>query len=167
MSYFPLTSTAKTLNLQSSQANMLTTGLGISAPAVSILDDASTDAILSTLGGGSTGINIFKDTTAAAVRAEIGAGPAYVVEAKTADFTAESGKFYEVDTTSGAVAVTMFTIASGADFVGFKKVAGSNDITINRNGTQDIDDATSKVLSAINEAIDMIPKASGNEWMIK
>lgn len=167
MSYFPLNAVAKTLLTQVSQTNMRQTGLGISASADSILDDASTDAILATLGGGTTGIAVFKDETAADARSDIGSGVAYTVQSKTSNFTAQSGYLYEIDDSAGNVAVTMFTIANSTDFVGFKKVAGSNTITINRDGTQDIDDAASATLTVIGECKELVVRASGNEWMIK
>lgn len=167
MGYFPFTQTGKDLAAAVSPSAARTTGLGISAAADSILDDASTDAILTTLGGGALGIEVFKDATAAAVRSDIGAGPAYVVEAKNADFIAASGRFYEIDTTSDHVNVTMFAIASGADFVGFKRVAGSNNVIINRNGTQDIDGAASKTLTVNGESIDLLPNAAVNKWLLK
>ena len=167
MSYFPLSAVAKTLNTQASQSDMRQTGLGITASADSILDDASTDAILSTLGGGTTGIAVFKDATAADVRSDIGAGVAYIKQSKNASFTAESGYMYEIDDSAGNINVTMFTIASVSDFVGFKKVAGSNTITINRDGTQDIDDAATTTLNVVGECKELVVRASGNEWMIK
>jgi hypothetical protein len=58
--------------------------------------------------------------------------------AKTASFTAVSGNGYFVNTTSGAVTVTMPATPSAGDIVGIKDYAGTfatNNVTIARNGS--------------------------------
>ena len=58
--------------------------------------------------------------------------------AKTASFTAVNGNGYFVNTTSGAITVTMPASPSAGDIVGIKDYAGTfatNNVTINRNGS--------------------------------
>ena len=58
--------------------------------------------------------------------------------AKTAGFTAVSGNGYFVNTTSGAITVTMPASPSAGDIVGFNDYArtfGTNNLTIGRNGS--------------------------------
>lgn len=166
MGYFPLTATGKALGVASSAANARTSALAITAAADSMLDDSTTDLILATLGGGTTGIAVFKDATAADVRTDIGAGVGYTVEAKNADFTAADGKFYEIDASGTQIDVTMFSCAVGAQ-VGFKMVVGGNNIVINRIITEDIDNAPAYTLTTVNEAIEFIANAAGTEWLVK
>jgi len=57
--------------------------------------------------------------------------------AKTASFTAVSGNGYFVNTTSGAITLTLPASPSAGDIVGFKDYAGTfatNNLTIDRNG---------------------------------
>ena len=175
MAYVPMSSNARS-------------GLATaSASGVSIWDDASTDAILSTLGGGTTGIALFKDSTAgdalddlgvsafvqttlaatdaANFRSIIGANGNLVGEVESADFTAASGKFYELDSSGGAIAVTM--PACSADVViGFKvKVAGNN-ITLTRAGSDTIDGNNTYVLSVVGEAILVKGDSAGTRWIV-
>jgi hypothetical protein len=58
--------------------------------------------------------------------------------AKTASFTAVSGNGYFVNTTSGAITVTLPASPSAGDIVGFNDYArtfGTNNLTIGRNGS--------------------------------
>jgi hypothetical protein len=58
--------------------------------------------------------------------------------AKTASFTAVSGNGYFVNTTSGAITVTLPATPSAGDIVGIKDYAGTfatNNLTIARNGS--------------------------------
>jgi hypothetical protein len=58
--------------------------------------------------------------------------------AKTAGFTAVSGNGYFVNTTSGAITVTLPSSPSAGDVVGIKdyaNTADTNAITIGRNGS--------------------------------
>lgn len=165
MSYFPFTTVGKALAAASSQSNARQSGLGITAAADSLLDDTTTDAILATLGGGSAGIDVFKDATAADIRSDIGASAGLVAEAKNASFTAADGKLYEIDASGGAVAVTMPSVSAGMR-IGFKLAVGGNNVTINRNGTEDIDNQASYVLSVTGQEIELVPNAGATEWLI-
>jgi hypothetical protein len=70
--------------------------------------------------------------------------------AKTASFTAVSGTGYFVNTTSGAITVTMPATPSAGDIVGIKDYAGTfatNNVTVGRNGSNFDGEATDPVLS--------------------
>ena len=59
--------------------------------------------------------------------------------AKTSPFTSENGKGYFVNTTSGAVTVTLPASPSGGDIVSIKDYAGTfdnNSVTVGRNGSK-------------------------------
>src|SRR5210317_1484798 len=73
--------------------------------------------------------------------------------AKTASFTAVSGNGYFVNTTSGAITVTMPASPSAGDIVGIKDYAGTfatNNVTVGRNGSL-IDGTTSDGTLATNQ----------------
>jgi len=70
--------------------------------------------------------------------------------AKTAAFTAVSGNGYFVNTTSGAITVTMPATPSAGDIVGIKDYAGTfatNNVTVGRNGSLIDGAATDATLS--------------------
>ena len=70
--------------------------------------------------------------------------------AKTASFTAVSGNGYFVNTTSGAITVTMPASPSAGDIVGIKDYAGTfstNNVTVGRNGSNFDGAASDPVLS--------------------
>jgi hypothetical protein len=70
--------------------------------------------------------------------------------AKTASFTAVSGNGYFVNTTSGAITVTMPATPSAGDIVGIKDYAGTfatNSVTVGRNGSNFDGEATDPVLT--------------------
>jgi len=70
--------------------------------------------------------------------------------AKTASFTAVSGNGYFVNTTSGAITVTMPATPSAGDIVGIKDYAGTfatNNVTVGRNGSNFDGVATDATLS--------------------
>jgi len=73
--------------------------------------------------------------------------------AKTAGFTAVSGNGYFVNTTSGAITVTLPATPSAGDIVGIKDYAGTfgtNNVTVARNGSL-IDGTTSDGTLATNQ----------------
>lgn len=158
-----------------------------SAAGVATWNDADNAAILATLGGGSKGVAIFADVDSASVltelgitafiqtllddadaataRATLGANGNLVVEAKSAGFTAAGGKLYEMDSSGGAIAVTL--PACDPDVViGFKlKVAGSN-VTLTRAGSDTIDGSNTYVMSIAAEAIYLVGNAAGDRWLV-
>jgi hypothetical protein len=73
--------------------------------------------------------------------------------AKTASFTAVSGTGYFVNTTSGAITVTMPATPSAGDIVGIKDYAGTfgtNNVTVARNGSL-IDGTTTDPILSTNQ----------------
>lgn len=81
------------------------------------------------------------------------------------------GKLIAVDTSSGAVSITMPTIAgldlTSAYVVGIKKTTSDgNSITINRSSTDTIDGATSKTISVADSGATFIPDTdpTPDEW---
>lgn len=83
----------------------------------------------------------------------------------------DSGTLFVIDTSGGAVTVNLPAI-SGLTLdapwvVGFKKsTTDSNDITINRNGTDTIDGTTSVTISRAKSGRNLIPDADGtpDDW---
>lgn len=97
-----------------------------------------------------------------------GADRPYATAAKTADYTvttADIGKTITVDATSAAVTVTLPTVASAADgfVVTIKRIdASTNAVTIDGNGSETIDGATTLVLSTQYEAAQL--RCNGTAW---
>jgi hypothetical protein len=76
--------------------------------------------------------------------------------AKTASFTAVSGNGYFVNTTSGAITVTMPASPSAGDIVGIKDYAGTfqtNNCTVDRNGSNFDSTAGSPILTTNNLSV--------------
>lgn len=156
---------AKTLVVQTSQGSMRGTGLGFSVFIETILDDADADAVLATLGGGTSGIAVFKDTTAAAIRTEIGASVGYAFEAKSASFTAADAKSYDVDSSGGAVVPTCPAAGAGLKFRVKLKTAGNN-CTVTRAGADTVDGATTYVMSVAGENYSFEVDNTGTNWAV-
>ena len=95
---------------------------------------------------------------------------AYITRAavsKTANYTLaiyDRGVF--VDASGGAVTITLPTAASATDVEYFvKKIDSSaNAVTIDGNGAETIDDATTQVLSSQYDAITLY--SDGTEWWV-
>lgn len=160
-----MSSVAKTLVVQASQSAMRTTGLGISAAADALLDDANNGAILTTLGISAFAQTILDDADAAAVRTTIGAGVGYTFEAKSADFTAADGKSYDVDASGGAVIPTLPAAGAGKK-VRVKIATGGNNVTVTRAGSDTIDGATTYVMSQSKENYAFEVDNTGTNWAI-
>jgi len=76
--------------------------------------------------------------------------------AKTAGFTAVSGNGYFVNTTSGAITVTLPATPSSGDIVGIKDYAGTfatNNVTVGRNGSNIDNSATDATLNTDNLSV--------------
>ena len=76
--------------------------------------------------------------------------------AKTASFTAVSGNGYFVNTTSGAITVTMPASPSAGDIVGIKDYAGTfatNNVTVGRNGSNFDGAASDPILNTDNLSV--------------
>lgn len=176
MAYIPISSSLKAV---------LPNG---TAAGAALLDDANADAQLATLGAGTAGIAVFKDATAgdvlddlgvsafvqtvlndadaAAVRTTLGAGVGLTVETKSADFTAADTALYEMDSSGGAIAVTLPACDPNA-VIGFKLKTAGNNVTLTRAGSDTIDGATTLVISVAGEYYELYGNAAGDRWLVR
>jgi len=89
--------------------------------------------------------------------------------AKTASFTAVSGNGYFVNTTSGAVTMTLPASPSAGDIVSVKDYAGTfatNNLTIARNGSNLDGNAGDKVVSTNNQNFTMVYVDGTQGWIV-
>jgi len=87
--------------------------------------------------------------------------------AKTASFTAVSGNGYFVNTTSGAITVTLPATPSAGDIVAlsdYAGTAGTNNITVARNGSNINGDASDLTISNNNSAITLVYVDGTQGW---
>ena len=87
--------------------------------------------------------------------------------AKTAGFTAVSGTGYFVNTTGGAITVTLPSSPSGGDIVAISDYAGTsttNNITVARNGSNINGAASDLTISAENSAVTLIYVDGTEGW---
>ena len=78
---------------------------------------------------------------------------------KTGDFTAVSGEGYFVNTTSGAVTMTLPASPSVGDIVALKDYAGTfqtNNLTINRNGSNIVGGTDNAIISVEGQSVILI-----------
>lgn len=90
-----------------------------------------------------------------------GGGVSWTYERKSADFTAVAGYHYSVDTTAGAVTVTLPASGTAAAAIRFKLRAGTNSIVINRAGSDTIDGGTSYTMSNPAQANELVDSGLG------
>jgi len=86
---------------------------------------------------------------------------------KTADFTATSGSGFFVNTGSGAVTVTLPSSPSAGNVVAvsdYNSTAGTNNITIARNGSNINGSASNLVISKANSAIQLVYVDATTGW---
>ena len=86
---------------------------------------------------------------------------------KTGDFTAVSGEGYFVNTTSGAVEVTLPASPSAGDIVSvsdYAKTAATSNITIARNGSNIDGSAADLVLATNGEAVTLVYADATKGW---
>ena len=84
----------------------------------------------------------------------------------TSTFTPVIGSYYPVDTTSGAISVTMPTGIGGGTVIGFQLKAGTNALTINAGSGQTINGFSSIKLTAVGQSIYLQYYATGATWEI-
>jgi hypothetical protein len=87
--------------------------------------------------------------------------------AKTASFTAVSGTGYFVNTTSGAVTMTLPASPSAGDIVAFKDYAGTfatNNLTIGRNGSNLDGNAADKTIDTNNTSMSLVYVDATQGW---
>jgi hypothetical protein len=86
---------------------------------------------------------------------------------QTGDFGALSGRGYFVNTTSGARTVTLPASPSAGDFLAvsdYNSTAGTNNITIARNGSNINGSASNLVISKANSAIQLVYVDATTGW---
>jgi len=89
--------------------------------------------------------------------------------AKTASFTAVSGTGYFVNTTSGAITLTLPTSPSAGDIVSFKDYANTfdtNNLTIGRNGEPIAGSTADAIISVEGQSGTLIYVDGTKGWMI-
>ncbi len=89
--------------------------------------------------------------------------------AKTGDFTAVSGNGYFVNTTSGAITVTLPASPSGGDIVAVKDYADTfdtNAVTLARNGSNIGGQALNSVLSVEGLAVTLVYVDATKGWLV-
>ena len=119
--------------------------------------DGTADQILTTNGSGQLS---FVDNS----------GGTSWVAVKTSDFTAVAGEGYFVNTTSGAVAVTLPTSPSLGDEVSVVDYAGTadtNNITISRNSHKIQGDAADLTISVERAAFTLVYVDATQGWLLK
>jgi len=87
--------------------------------------------------------------------------------AKTASFTAVSGNGYFVNTTSGAVTMTLPATPSAGDIVAFKDYAGTfstNNLTIGRNGSNLDGNAGDKAIDTNHTSMSLVYVDATQGW---
>jgi len=87
--------------------------------------------------------------------------------AKTASFTAVSGNGYFVNTTSGAITMTLPATPSAGDIVSVKDYAGTfatNNLTIDRNGSNLDGAAADSIRSTNNESLTLVYVDGTQGW---
>jgi len=88
---------------------------------------------------------------------------------KTTSFTAVSGEGYFINTTSGAVTMTLPASPSVGDIVAFKDYAGTfdtNNLTINRNGSNVIGGTSNPIISVEGQAGTLVYGDATQGWQI-
>jgi hypothetical protein len=86
---------------------------------------------------------------------------------KTADFTAVNGEGYFINTTSGAVTMTLPSSPSVGDIVAIKDYANTfdtNNLTINRNGQPVSGDAVNPIITTEGQALTLVYGDSTKGW---
>jgi len=119
--------------------------------------DGTADQILTTNGSGQLS---FVDNS----------GGTSWVAVKTSDFTAVAGEGYFVNTTSGAVSVTLPTSPSLGDevtVVDYAGTADTNNITINRNSHKIQGDASNLTISTERAGFTLVYVDATQGWLLK
>jgi hypothetical protein len=86
---------------------------------------------------------------------------------KTGDFTAVSGEGYFINTTSGAITLTLPSSPSVGDIVAIKDYANTfdtNNLTIDRNGSNISGDATNPIVSTEGQSLTLVYGDATKGW---
>lgn len=115
--------------------------------------------------GASTGDVLTYDGSDVTWAAASGGGVSWTYERKSANFTAVAGYHYSIDTTAGAVTVTLPASGTAAAAIRLKRRAGSNNVVINRAGSDTIDGATSYTMANQYQANELVDSGLG-DWEV-
>jgi hypothetical protein len=159
------------VNKISPRTNCGTTQLGDAGDTITVTGDLKSNSLKSASGStitlGQSGDTIQLGCGAS----QTGFGRTGTVDwdttAKTASFTAVSGNGYFVNTTSGAVTMTLPASPSAGDIVSVKDYAGTfatNNLTIARNGSNLDGSATDTVRSTDNESLTLVYVDGTQGW---
>lgn len=114
---------------------------------------------------GTAGQVLTTDGAGAVTWEDGGGGVSWTYERKSADFTAVAGYHYSIDTTGGAVVVTLPASSTAGAAIRFKRRAGNNSVTINRAGSDTIDGETSYTMNNQHQANELVDSGLG-EWEV-
>lgn len=125
----------------------------LSGPYIFPLSDGAAGQVLTTDG---LGLVTWEDPAGGG-----GGGVSWTYERKSANFTAVAGYHYSIDTTGGAVTVTLPASGTAAAAIRFKRRAGNNAVTINRAGSDTIDGETSYTMNNQHQANELVDSGLG------
>jgi hypothetical protein len=160
------------VNKISPRTNCGTTQLGDAGDTITVTGDLKSNSIKSASGStitlGQSGDTIQLGCGAS----QTGFGRTGTVDwdttAKTASFTAVSGNGYFVNTTSGAITMTLPASPSAGDIVAFKDYANTfdtNNLTVARNGSLIGGNSADAVISVEGQAITMVYVDVTRGWL--
>lgn len=165
MSHFPLSAAMKAVAVGSSNSAMLTL-LGFSTLGKDIIDSADAPSALDALGFSAVGKDFVDSADAAAARAAIAAGVGFALEQKSASFTAADAKYYEVNSSGGAVTATLPSVTAGA-LIAFKLVVAGNNLIIDGASSENIDGNLTYTMSVAGEAVMVRGNTAGTAWILE
>jgi hypothetical protein len=159
------------VNKISPRTNCGTTQLGDAGDTITVTGDLKSNSLKSASGStitlGQSGDTIQLGCGAS----QTGFGRTGTVDwdttAKTASFTAVSGNGYFVNTTSGAITLTLPASPSAGDIVAFKDYAGTfatNNLTIGRNGSNLDGNAGDKVIVTSHTSMSLVYVDGTQGW---
>ena len=146
-------------------------GATVSAPSANVTNSGTVNSTTITNSGALTNSGTITNTgtiSGGTITGNIDGQVSWQTTVKTANFTATAGEGYFVNTTSGAITVTLPASPSAGDIVGVKdyaNTADTNGITINRNGENIQGDAANYLINTEGLAIVLLYVDSTKGWL--
>lgn len=165
MSHFPMSAAMKAVAVGTSNSSILTL-LGFSTLGKDIIDSSDAPSALDALGFSAVGKDFVDSADAAAARAAIAAGVGFTLESKTSSFTAADAKYYEVNTSGGAVTATLPSVTANA-LIAFKLVTAGNNFVIDGASSEEVDGALTHTLTIAGEAVMVRGNTAGTAWILE